>query len=44
VSCWFAERERRTKDFMDRMRKQQGLLRKVVEPPPDNLANGDPTT
>jgi hypothetical protein len=29
---WFSERETGTKDFMDTMREQQELLRKVVEP------------
>lgn len=29
---WFSEREAGTKDFMDTMREQHGLLQKVVEP------------
>jgi hypothetical protein len=32
VNRWFDERESGTKDFMDSMREQEGLLRKVVEP------------
>jgi hypothetical protein len=32
ISHWFAERERGTNDFMDRMHEQEDLLRKVVEP------------
>jgi hypothetical protein len=32
VSRWFAERESGTKDFMDSMREQEDLLRKVVQP------------
>ncbi len=32
VNRWFDERENGTKDFMDSMREQEGLLRKVVEP------------
>jgi flagellar capping protein FliD len=32
VDRWFSERESGTKDFMDTMREQQDLLRKVVDP------------
>ncbi|MFY9560294.1 MAG: hypothetical protein WAQ52_08690 [Terriglobales bacterium] len=32
VARWFSERESGTKDFMDSMREQQGLLNKVVDP------------
>jgi hypothetical protein len=32
VGHWFDERESGTKDFMDSVREQEGLLRKVVEP------------
>jgi hypothetical protein len=32
VRRWFDERESGTKDFMDSMREQEDLLRKVVEP------------
>jgi hypothetical protein len=32
VARWFSERERGTKDFMDTMREQRDLLRKIVDP------------
>lgn len=32
VICWFADRKSGTKDFMDSMREQEDLLRKVVDP------------
>jgi hypothetical protein len=32
VARWFSEREKGTKDFMDTMREQRDVLRKVVDP------------
>jgi hypothetical protein len=37
VTRWFSERKTGTKDFLETMREQQGLLRKVVEPSSDMM-------